>query len=516
MRRLLAVAWRRLHDVIGSIRFRLTLWFVAILAVVLLVFSTFIYIQQARDLRAASLTRLENKFTQLQTLVQLPLREISGSGGLTLPSMPNNAQPLLQAGDVMAITDASGQVVQATGPLSIDTISRITQSELSERPTSDPRTYTITPEADEARAPSAQYQFLFAPISLGNNVIAFLVMGSPIDPGGQLHRLILTLLLGSLGTLIVALGGGFWLADRAMRPVKTITHTARDLGETDLSRRLNLGRGDELGELADTFDAMLDRLQAAFDRQRRFTADASHELRTPLTIINLEATRAAQPGRSADDMHQALAVIRSENEFMTRLVNNLLTLSRMDSGLTALAFEPIDLSDVALEGVERLAPLAARQNVTLSAGELPELMVNGDRQFLAQLVNNLIENGIKYTAEADQRRVCVETALVTQGDQPMGCLRVIDSGPGISPENLPHLFERFFQADAARTRGAKEDGDEAGSSGVGLGLSIVEWIANAHGGRVRVESTLGQGSTFEVLLPLDTSDRRGHAPSTAD
>jgi signal transduction histidine kinase len=214
-------------------------------------------------------------------------------------------------------------------------------------------------------------------------------------------------------------------------------------------------------------------------------------------------------------MQQALAVIRSENEFMTRLVNNLLTLSRMDSGLTALAFEPIDLSDVALEGVERLAPLAARQNVTLSAGELPELMVNGDRQFLAQLVNNLIENGVKYTAEADRRQVCVETALVEQADQPMGCLRVIDSGPGISPEHLPHLFERFFQADTARTRGAKEDGDEAGSSGVGLGLSIVEWIAHAHGGRVRVESTLGQGSTFEVLLPLDTSDRSGHAPSTA-
>jgi signal transduction histidine kinase len=504
-----------MRGVIGSIRFRLTLWFVAILAIVLLVFSTFIYIQQARDLRAASLSRLENKFTQLQTLVQLPMREISRAGGLTLPSMPNNAQPLLQAGDVMAIADASGQVVQATGPLSVDTISRITQSELAEQPTSDPRTYTITPEADEARTRSAQYLFLFAPISLGNNVIAFLVMGSPIDPDGQLHRLILTLLLGSLGTLVIALGGGFWLADRAMHPVKTITHTARDLGETDLSRRLNLGRSDELGELADTFDAMLDRLQAAFDRQRRFTADASHELRTPLTIINLEATRAAQPGHSAGDMQQALTVIRSENEFMTRLVNNLLTLSRMDSGLTALAFEPVDLSDVALEGVERLAPLAARQEVSLTAGELPELMVNGDRQFLAQLVNNLIENGVKYTADADQRQVCVETALVTEGDQPMGCLRVIDSGTGISPEDLPHLFERFFQVDAARTRGTKDDGTEAGSSGVGLGLSIVDWIAHAHGGRVRVESTLGQGSTFEVLLPLNASDRSGPAPSTA-
>ena len=328
----LANLWRRVGDVIGSIRFRLTLWFVAILAVILLVFSTFIYIQQARALREASLARLENKFTQLQTLVQLPVRELTRAGHLTLPSMPDNAQPLLQDGDVMAITDTSGQVVQATGPLSVGTIARITQSELNERQNSDPRTYTITPEADETQARRAQYLFLFAPISLGNSVIAFLVMGSPVDPDGQLQRLILTLLLGSIGTLVVALGGGFWLADRAMRPVKTITHTAQDLGESDLSRRLNLGRHDELGELADTFDAMLDRLQAAFDRQRRFTADASHELRTPLTIINLEAGRAAQPGRSMEDMLQAMAVIRSENEFMTRLVTNLLTLSRMDLG----------------------------------------------------------------------------------------------------------------------------------------------------------------------------------------
>ncbi len=303
MRSRLDQAWARLRDVFGSIRFRLTLWFVAILAVVLAVFSTFIYVQQARDLRAASLAQLENKFTQLQTLVQSPLREITRAGRLTLPSMPDNAQPLLQAGDVMAITDTSGQVVQAVGPLSLDTIAVITQSELTERQNTDPRTYTITPEADEAQTRSAQYLFLFAPISLNGSVIAFLVMGSPIDPDGQLRRLILTLLFGSLGTLVVALGGGFWLADRAMRPVKTITHTARDLGETDLSRRLNLGRHDELGELADTFDAMLDRLQAAFDRQRRFTADASHELRTPLTIINLEASSGRptrpQPRRDA-------------------------------------------------------------------------------------------------------------------------------------------------------------------------------------------------------------------------
>jgi two-component system OmpR family sensor kinase len=458
------------------------------------------------------LARLENKFTQLQALVQFPMRELTRPGGLSLPSMPDNAQPLLQGGDVLAIADPNGQVVQTIGPLSPETMNRISLTELSERQSADPRTYTITPEADEAQAHSVEYLFLFSPITLGNSVVAFLVMGSPVDPDGQLHRLILTLLLGSIGTLVVALGGGFWLSDRAMRPVKTITHAARDIGETDLSRRLNLGQRDELGELADTFDAMLDRLQAAFDRQRRFTADASHELRTPLTIINLEAARAAQPGHKPNEMQRALNVIRSENEFMTRVVNNLLTLSRMDSGQTALSFEPVDLSDVALEGVERLAPLAARQDVTLSAGDLPELMVMGDRQSLAQMVNNFIENGIKYTAECDERRVCVEAARCSDGDLQRACIRVTDSGKGIAPEHLPHLFERFYQADAARTRGGAEDNDEASSAGVGLGLSIVEWIAHAHGGSVRVDSTVSRGTTFEVVFPLVSEPEQRRDP----
>ncbi len=146
--------------------------------------------------------------------------------------------------------------------------------------------------------------------------------------------------------------------------------------------------------------------------------------------------------------------------------------------------------------------LAARQAVTLTTGDLPELNVMGDRQFLAQLVNNLIENGIKYTAESEERRVCVETARCEDGDQSMACLRVVDSGQGIAPEDLPHLFERFFQVDTARTRGTSDQGGAGGSSGVGLGLSIVEWIAHAHGGGVRVESSPGKGSTFEVRLPL--------------
>lgn len=503
MKRLAGRFRANLVGFLTSVRLRITLWFVAILAIILVVFSAFIYIQQGNDLRAASLSRLETKFAQLQALVQVPPRDALREGRIMLPSIPNNGQPLLQAGDVMAITDPNGSVVQSVGPMQPAEISVFAQQEIQERGESNPLAYTIGAGTEIDQGGKSQYYFLLAPVTFAGTDIGYLVLGSPVDPSGELRRLLLTLLLGSIGTLVIALLGGFWLADRAMRPVKTITQTARRIGETDLSRRLNLGRHDELGELADTFDEMLGRLQAAFDRQRRFTADASHELRTPLTIINLETSRALANKHPSKDNFHALQVIHTENEFMTRLVNNLLTLSRMDAGQTALQMEPLDLSDIALDVAERLTPLAARSGVSLSAGELPEVHIRGDQQYLTQMITNLVENAIKYSRNARDPEVCLETGCTHDAASPMAFVRVSDNGPGIPPEHLPHLFERFYQADSARTKRADLPADsQDGSSGTGLGLSIVEWVAKAHGGTVQADSELARGSTFEVHLPV--------------
>jgi signal transduction histidine kinase len=316
-------------------------------------------------------------------------------------------------------------------------------------------------------------------------------MGSPADPYGLESRLLFTLAAGSLVTLIIALLGGYWLADRAMRPVHTITQAARTIGETDLSRRLNMKGKDELGELANTFDGMLGRLQAAFDRQRQFVADASHELRTPLTIVNLETSRALASPRKAEDYRRALAIIHSENDFMTALVNDLLTLARMDAGQAVMESLPVDLSEVALETMERLAPLAARNGIRLEAGDLPEARILGDRQNLVRMVSNLVENGIKYAAGVE-KKVSIETGR-TVGT---AWVRVSDNGPGIAPEHLPHLFDRFYRIDKARTHGESESADPQSPGGSGLGLSIVQWIVKSHGGEITVESQVGAGTTF--------------------
>jgi heavy metal sensor kinase len=345
------------------------------------------------------------------------------------------------------------------------------------------------------------YFFVMAPTGAGDDSIGVLIYGAPIDPGNQLGRLIVTLVLASLSMIAVAIAGGLWLADRAMTPVHLISQTAQNIGETDLSKRININQPDELGELAETFDQMLARLEAAFERQRQFTADASHELRTPLTIVGLEAERALAAPRTPAEYQSALGIIRSENEIMSQMVNDMLTLTRMDSGKTNFKLETVDLSDVALEVVERLTPLAASKGVKLKTGELPELNVHGDRQYLSQMISNLVENAIKYSGDTGPY-VRVETGA--RLEERSAYIKIEDNGPGISPEHLPHLFERFYRADPARSRdtrtSAGRDGQEIGGSG--LGLAIVQRIAQSHRGHASVQSEVGKGSTFEVRIPL--------------
>jgi signal transduction histidine kinase len=238
---------------------------------------------------------------------------------------------------------------------------------------------------------------------------------------------------------------------------------------------------------------MLGRLEAAFARQRQFVADASHELRTPLTIVNLETSRTLASPRKAEDYRQALSVIHSENDYMTALVNDLLTLARMDAGQDVMEKLPVDLSDVALETIERLSPLAARSKVRLEAGDLPEARIIGDRQHLVQMVSNLVDNAIKYT-NGEDKRVSIETGVTGES----AWVRVSDNGPGIPAEHLPHLFDRFYRIDLSRSRGDGGSPNPKIAGGSGLGLSIVQWIAQSNGGEVKVESQVGSGTTFEV------------------
>ena len=483
---------------LGSVRFRLTLWFVAILALVLTVFSVFIYTRQTSVLVNETRLRLAYQSGRLDAYYQTLLHTLDerehSEGNPTVPV----DQPLLQEGDVLALVAANNQVLQQSANFLTDELAAVMTAGEGAVNSSRPVAYRL--QGGDAAHPESRsdYLFSFTPLGFDKKIVAMLVLGSPVDPGGQLPRLALTLTAAALIVVLAAFGGGFWLADRAMRPVQVITRAAREIGEGDLSRRLDLKRADELGELADTFDQMLARLQAAFERQRQFTADASHELRTPLTIIELESNRALEHRRSPEEYTAALGVIQSENEWMSRLVNELLTLARMDAEQTVLRSEALDLSDLAVEAVGRLMPVAQSSAVTLETGELGEGSVSGDRVYLTQMVTNLVENAIKHAGGAGIR-VLVETGSQMRQGKAGGWLSVSDNGQGIAPEHLPHLFERFYRVDAARSRENADAANVVSSSG--LGLAIVQSVVQAHGGTVEVSSRPGEGTRFTVWLP---------------
>ncbi len=483
-----------LEAFLHSIRFRITLWFVLILAVVLAAFSLFIYGTQTRDLQSDAVGHMQDKFFRIMTFFRSPAWQLSE---LSPASVPGNDAPL-QKGDLLIFLDPNGVIQQQWGETisTPDAIMKELLAAADQRSALSIYEQVVPVLGTNNVVVKSDYLFLITPVARDGVPLGYVVVGSPSDLISQQHRLAASLLLGSIGMLVLAFLGGLWLADRAMRPVADIARAARNISEHDLDQRLNMRGRDELASLAGTFDGMIGRLQAAFERQRQFVADASHELRTPLTIINLEVGRALSARRSAPEYKRSLETVELEGGRMTRLVNDLMTLARMDSGQAILQFTDVDLSEVASSAVERLTPLANDRGVQMQCGELTEVHVKGDRQYLLQMISNLLENGIKYGGAGEQVRI----EVVRKDAQAV--LRVSDTGPGIPPEDLPAVFDRFYRADKARTHNG---GDGDVSSGNGLGLSIVSWIVRSHGGSIRVDSRVNEGTLFEVTLPLLTS-----------
>ena len=481
---------------IKGIRFRLMLWFTFILALVLIIFSGFVYSRQSQDLQDANLNRLALKVRQLENLFQFEGLQSMEDVRQLMPMLVSGGVALVQEDEVLVVSDPTTQWHAQIGPVGNSDVQHLvtTAQQMVKSDQTLIQNFDLT--STETKK-NLQYVFLIVPVEARGRLVGYMMLGRPSDPTGQLPRLIATLSLASLAILAGAAGVGYWLAGRVLHPVKVITRAARQISDTDLNKRLNLNSSDELGELADTFDDMLGRLQAAFERQRQFTMDASHELRTPLTIIGLETGRMQSGHRTPEEYEQVLGTIQSENDHMTRLVNDLLVLARMESGQTRLEQEEVDLSDVTLEVLERLAPLAAAKGIRLEAGNLPEAPVLGDRSHLEQMVSNLVSNAIKYVP-AENGIVKIESGI---NDQQVW-VRVEDNGQGIAPEDRPHIFERFYRADKSRSRSDSKD-DPGGS---GLGLAIVRWIAQAHGGDASLESEPGRGAIFKVTLPR-------HAPA---
>ena len=295
-----------LSNFLHSIRFRLSLWFVLVLAFILLIFSTFVYYRQTQAVYDQTTARLNIRMRDLELVFrQANSNDHDERGWLRAPGTAPGSPFVLQSNEVLVLSDQNGKPADVFGPVSS---AQATQLAALAPNIERSKVYIRALSSNQGSQPTT-YLFLTATVGVENHLLGWVTLGQPLDPDGQLPRLFWTLLLAGLVTLLLAMIGGYWLADRTLRPVKSITRTARSISESDLSQRLNIRTQDELGELAGTFDQMLNRLQAAFTRQRQFTADASHELRTPLTIIGLETSRALDSARTVNDYRHSMEVI---------------------------------------------------------------------------------------------------------------------------------------------------------------------------------------------------------------
>ncbi|MBC5805081.1 MAG: sensor histidine kinase [Candidatus Eremiobacter antarcticus] len=313
---------------------------------------------------------------------------------------------------------------------------------------------------------------------------------SLVGMDGILHNFRNLLLTGLLIAFLFIILASISLARAALGPIGHITKAAREISGEQLGKRLNWkGRSDELGALGRTFDEMLSRLEHAFERERRFIADASHELKTPLTVINANSQMLTRWGaRDEKVLREALVTIEAESATMARVINAMLTLAKTDNP-SALTMEAVDVGDVVRDVGTALQASAQSKGLTLNVIAELGAYVHGERGLLRQLVINLVENAIKFTEAGS-----VTLALRPAADGVV--LTVQDSGPGISGDSLPHIFNRFYRADPARSRTVE---------GTGLGLAVVENIVRVHGGRIEVTSQPGEGTTFTVRLPSDAS-----------
>ena len=474
-----------------TIRRRLTLWYTVALGVTVLAFGTLLYLER----RESSLRELDQRLGLEADLANRWLSEsynvlgrIVTTAG-TSPSLDPGISAYLEAvRDYLVVADTNNNVLalsEAARGLNADALQRLTAPLDSLRLPKRAGTLSLGAGAGSVRYLAVRVEA--AGPEIGGLLVATSTNQVAFGPAELLRSMLLIAPIILLGAALV----GYWLAGTSLRPVQGIMDEVEAISDgTSLHRRLAVPMsGDEMARLALTVNGMLARLEQSFASLHRFTADASHELKTPLMVLRAGVERAlvhpGVPGEILQSLDETLAQI---NE-MTELVESLLTLARADEGRAPLAVEESDLRDLMGDVVETAGMLGEGVGITVTS-RMPDHPVRlaVDRQRIREMLLNLVTNAIKYTPQGG----AIDLTLSEQDDAVS--LTVRDTGIGIAPGDLPHIFERFWRADPARSR----TGDRPGT---GLGLAITKWIAEAHGGSITVQSRPGRGTVFAVRLP---------------
>ncbi len=467
-----------------SIQTRLLLVYAAIFGVVYILSSLVIYVLPRNQI----LAQIDGDLYSLASELLNSKTEVDAlTGNIQIP-IPEDLATLETASTFLMIVDNDGKVVARSNNLT------------SFNALLDPDGLGRQEAYRLVRHEDTQLRVLSTPIfdSMGR-LLGYIQVGRLLDNFEVFSRVLSRALLISMGAAVASLVVLIMMTSTLFHPLEDITTVARQITRADdLSRRVpHSGRTDEIGDLARAFNQTLERLERLFRSQQRFLADVSHELRTPLTSVrgNLDLMR-----RFGEYDEESMLVIQDEMERMSRLLGDLLLLARADTGGLPLRREPVELDNVLFEVYRQISRIEKPVTVELIA--VDQAMILGDEDRLKQLLLNLVDNAIKYTQPGGGVRLSLAK------DTGWAQLVVSDTGIGIPAEDLPHIFERFYRVDKARSRA---------QGGSGLGLAIAKWVVQAHGGVIKVDSIVGQGTTFTVTLPLyQVPARPGANGQTAD
>lgn len=458
---------------IKSLRLQLTAWYIAFFSLLFVAFGIFLYTVLSNALESRLQETLSSEANTAAALMADELVEEKGDALRAASEVVSSLR-----GSIVAIV-LDGRVLASSAPFipgGFDAIVR------QSAPHPDSDVAMAIPRLGSHGSRAVVHR-------LTQDGRTFLILAvAPLDFIAANLAVVRQVLLFAIPLLIAMAGmGGYWLTSRSLAPLNWMAEQAKRISGSNLDSRLVIGNAaEELTTLSASFNELLSRLDQSFESMRRFVADASHELRTPISVIRGEADVALSHDRSAAEYRQCLAVILDESRRLSRLVDDLLNLARADAGHVQLQIQEFYFNDLLNDCCRSVQALAAARDIRVECLTAEDIPFRGDEELLRRLVVNLLDNGIRYTPEGGT----VSAALRAQEREVS--LQVSDTGTGVPPEAAPHLFERFYRADKARSRQ---------NGGFGLGLAIVKWIAESHRGAVELANRPGSGSTFTVTLP---------------
>ena len=484
---------------LDSIRVRLTLWYTLVLGLVLVLLAAFTYLVYWRNVTestVSSLTELANGFA---TTFQAELADASETNSVRGAARVAIVEHHFRD-TVFVVLNSSNRILLSSFDIpTTDTAKEHLNPELLQSASFRQfveNAATSSGARGKIQTGRNSFRGIAKTVSVSGENYTVVVLQS-LHPQQELLEVIRETFYWTIPVaLLLASLGGYFLARKSLAPVAAMASQARSMGAGSLQDRLAVANErDELGQLAVSFNQLLERIEKSFEQQRRFVADASHELRTPVAILRGEAeVTLARPERSPEEYRETLGILRDESQRLARIIEDLFTLTRADAGQYPLTLRDGYLDEFAAEALMRARSLALAKNIALTSSIEPDLPICADEILLGRMLLNLLDNAIKHSPPGSK----VELICRRQGENYE--VSVCDNGPGILADLQPRIFERFFRADKARSRA------EGDSGGAGLGLAIARWIAEVHRGRLELTRSDASGSTFTVLLPAPSQN----------